>query len=62
MNVKPGLTEFVLRAQAALEEYQRLRFLGVAHEQANHQSGLYDAIVRPQPRPDARAAAARNDV
>jgi hypothetical protein len=53
-----SLSAFVLKAKAAMAEYQRLRFLGVSHEQALHQSGFFDAIVPRRERFDHKAAQA----
>lgn len=43
----PTLTEFVLKATEALSKYEHLRFMGMSHEMAIRESGMYDVIVRP---------------
>lgn len=41
---EPTLSAYVARCQQALDEYARLRFLGISHEIAHRQSGFLDAV------------------
>lgn len=42
---EPTLSAYVARCRKALEEYSRLRFLGVSHEMARRQSGFELAVM-----------------
>ena len=42
---EPTLSAYVARCQKALEEYSRLRFLGISHEIARKQSGFELAVM-----------------
>ena len=59
------LSDFVAKAKAALDEYTRLRFAGVPHEQAVYISGFYSVFVNRSVGRDEdhklRAANDRND-
>jgi hypothetical protein len=42
---EPTLSAYVARCQKALEEYSRLRFLGISHDIARRQSGFELAVM-----------------
>ena len=46
---EPTLSAFVARCQKALDEYSRLRFLGVSHEMARRLSGFEAAVMGKDP-------------